>query len=223
MEPTGDAEFRTSEGRPTRVVVVDDQLDVRDSLEIALAQRGFDVAAVATASEALELVGSGTIDVVVTDLCLQAMDGIELCERIHDACPDMPVLLMTRLDGLETALAAMRAGAFDFITKPVLVDSLELALRRAAQHRALRDEVHRLRRAVTDAERRSSNPPDPTALDSGDQFLPLAEIERRYILRVIDALGGNKAEAARILGVGRRTLYRKLDLYEDSSAGRRSQ
>src|SRR5439155_942462 len=80
------------------------------------------------------------------------MSGLELCERIVASRPDLPVVVMTAFGTLEAAIAAIRAGAYDFVTKPVEIDVLVVALERAVQHRTLRSEVERLRRVVDDAE-----------------------------------------------------------------------
>src|SRR5688500_2851132 len=76
------------------------------------------------------------------------MDGIELCERIGESAPDVPVILITGFATMDAAVAAMRAGAYDFITKPIELPHLELNLRRAIQHHGLQAEVKRLRGAV---------------------------------------------------------------------------
>ena len=91
------------------------------------------------------MLAAADFDVVVTDLNMRGMSGLELCERIVANRPDVPVVVITAFGSLETAIAAIRAGAYDFITKPVKIDALALALERAVQHRALRDEVKRLR------------------------------------------------------------------------------
>ena len=78
---------------------------------------------------------------MLTDLHMQGMSGLELCERIVANRPDIPVVVITAFGSLETAVGAIRAGAYDFITKPVELDALVLTLERAVQHRALRDEV----------------------------------------------------------------------------------
>jgi len=133
-----------------RVLVVDDEQSMCEALEAGLAPKGFDVRWTTSAVEALELLGKVELDVVLTDLNMRGMDGLELCERIVANRPDVPVVLVTAFGTLDTAIAAMRAGAYDFITKPVKIDVLALALTRAVQHRTLREEVKRLRRLVED-------------------------------------------------------------------------
>jgi two-component system response regulator HydG len=137
-----------------RILAVDDDRSMCEVLETGLRDHGFEVRWTTSASEALDLLGTAEIDVIVADLNMPEMSGLELCERIVANRPDVPVIVITAFGSLETAVAAIRAGAYDFITKPLDVDALALALERAVQHRSLREEVKRLRLLV-DAPRRS--------------------------------------------------------------------
>ena len=80
---------------------------------------------------------------MVTDLNMPRLSGIDLTRQIVDSRPDLPVVLITAFGSMESAVAAMRAGAYDFVTKPLEVDALALLLQRAVQHRALREEVQK--------------------------------------------------------------------------------
>jgi two-component system response regulator HydG len=82
---------------------------------------------------------------------MRGMNGIELCRRAAEARPDVPVLVFTAFGSIETAVEAIRAGAYDYITKPIEIEALAMALERAIAHHALKKEVHRLRRAVAGA------------------------------------------------------------------------
>src|SRR4030095_7263433 len=97
------------------------------------------------AAEALERLATAEVDTIVTDLNMRGMSGIELCERIVANRPDVPVIVITAFGNLEMEIGAIRAGAYDFITKPFDVEALAMALDRAAQTRFLREEVKRLR------------------------------------------------------------------------------
>jgi DNA-binding NtrC family response regulator len=136
-----------------RVLVVDDDASMCDMLVSDLAEHGFTVTARTSAKAALEAVAPGTFDAVVTDLNMPGMDGLELCRAIASEDPDTPVIVITAFGSIETAVAAIRGGAYDFVTKPLDVEALALALDRALQHRSLRDEVKRLRRAVDESRR----------------------------------------------------------------------
>jgi two-component system response regulator HydG len=94
-----------------------------------------------------------SFDAVVTDLSMVGMGGLELCERISANRPDVPVIIVTGFGSLETATQAIRAGAYDFVTKPFVMEDLLLTLARAGKHRALREEVRLLRHAVQQAQR----------------------------------------------------------------------
>ena len=135
------------------VLVVDDDQSMCEMLEEVLARRGFTVRWTTSASEAIDTVAAADVDVILTDLNMRGMNGLELCERIVANRPDVPVVVITAFGNLETAVAAIRAGAYDFLTKPPEIDALVLALERAVQHRTLREEVKRLRRLVEEGRR----------------------------------------------------------------------
>jgi len=131
-----------------RVLVLDDDQSMCEMLAAALARHDFDVLWRTAAVEGLALLESLDVDVLVTDMKLGGMSGLEVCARVAANRPDIPVVVITAFGSLETAIDAIRAGAYDFITKPFAVEVLALTLARAVKHRALREEVKRLRRAV---------------------------------------------------------------------------
>jgi DNA-binding NtrC family response regulator len=136
-----------------RVLVVDDDASMCDMLVSDLGEHGFTVTARTSAKAALEAVAPGAFDAVVTDLNMPGMNGLELCRAIAGEDPEVPVIVITAFGSIETAVAAIRGGAYDFVTKPLDVEALALAVDRAIQHRTLRDEVKRLRRAVDESRR----------------------------------------------------------------------
>ena len=138
---------------PGRVLVVDDDLESCRLVADGLAASGWEVTWRTRPEEALDALSEGDLEVVLTDLRMPGVSGTDLCARVLARRPDLPVVLMTAFGTLEAAVAAIRAGAWDFVTKPFDLEALEVALSRAVQHRRLRDEVHRLRRAVEVSER----------------------------------------------------------------------
>jgi two-component system response regulator HydG len=132
----------------TTVFVVDDDKDMTELVQLGLKKRGFTVATFQAGADALVAVRERDVDVVVTDLNMRGMTGLELCQAIVADRPDIPVLVLTAFGSFETAVGAIRAGAYDFVTKPVEIEALAIAVRRAAEHRALRGEVKRLREVV---------------------------------------------------------------------------
>jgi DNA-binding NtrC family response regulator len=101
-------------------------------------------------TEALELAVKESYDVILTDLGMGEMDGLSLCERMLGARPGIPIIVLTGQGSMETAIGAMRAGAYDFLTKPVEPKLLHISVARAAQHHRLIAEVARLQEALQD-------------------------------------------------------------------------
>jgi two-component system response regulator HydG len=138
----------------TRILIVDDDAELCETLELALRKRAYDVAWVTRAAAALDRLLAEDFDVVLTDMTMPEIDGIALCEQIAANRPDVPVVVMTAFGNLDAAVAAIRAGAYDFITKPAQLDVLTIALERAARTRLLRDEVRRLKAPSQDGSSR---------------------------------------------------------------------
>ena len=128
-----------------RILVVDDESLARDYLGEAVATLGYSAIKAKDAESALNLVEREQPDVVMTDLRMPGMDGVELTQRIHERWPDLPVLLCTAHATIETAVAAMKHGARDVLMKPVSIDGLEFALARLGREQKLEHENQYLR------------------------------------------------------------------------------
>jgi two-component system response regulator HydG len=136
-----------TEKRP-RILVVDDEPEMARVIEQGLTRRGYDVTQQYSADGAWDLLEQEDFDVVVTDINMRGMNGVELTERSSKNRHDVPVIVITAFGSLETATAVLRAGAYDFITKPFEIDQLVVGVERAIQNRKLREEVKRLRAEV---------------------------------------------------------------------------
>ncbi len=134
--------------RSRTIVVVDDDAAMREMLVSLLEDAGFRACACGGAPAALEQLRELEADAVLSDIRMPGMSGIELVGTIHEIRPSIPVILMTAFGTIDSAVSAMRAGAFDYITKPFKKDEVLLALERALEHTALEEENQRLRRAV---------------------------------------------------------------------------
>jgi two-component system response regulator AtoC len=136
------------------VLVVDDDPCLCAVLDAELAKRGYRVTLTDSTAEALRVVQSGDddVDVILTDFHMQGASGAELCARVGDSTRFVPVVVMTSFGGVDTAVAAIRAGAYDYVTKPLDLDDLEMTLNRGIEERALRAEVRLLRLGLGDAE-----------------------------------------------------------------------
>jgi len=135
-----------------RVLVVDDEQNARTGLEKLLRHEGFEVVLAEDGEQALATATSQPPDVVVTDLKMPKMDGIELLGKLRTLDPDVPVIVATAFGDVHTAVDAMRAGAEDFVTKPIEFDALLVAIERALERRTLRAEVENLRRHMRERE-----------------------------------------------------------------------
>jgi DNA-binding NtrC family response regulator len=134
------------------VLVVDDKEMMRDSVASSLTRAGFEVATAERAERAVELIARRRPDVVLTDLKMPGMTGIELLEQIRAIDEELPVVLMTAFGTIETAVEAMRLGAFDYITKPFEGDELIITIKRAVQHGRVVRENALLRMGAAPAE-----------------------------------------------------------------------
>lgn len=131
-----------------RVLVIDDDPGLCQTMELDLSQRHYDVVWKASSQEGLDEFQSGDFDVVLTDLNMPGLNGLELCQKFVSLRPDIPVLLITAFGSLETAIEAIRAGAYNFITKPVEFDLLEIAIAGAVRHRSLLERLQRLEQSL---------------------------------------------------------------------------
>ncbi len=136
-----------------RVLIVDDERSMCEMLETDLKLRDFEVQWFTSAEDGFRVVLEQPIDTVLTDLKMPGIDGLEFCRRIVENRPDIPVVVMTAFGSLETAVAAIRAGAYDFVTKPVEMDLLAMTLGRAIGHRELQEKVKVLSQAADRAVR----------------------------------------------------------------------
>jgi DNA-binding NtrC family response regulator len=127
------------------MLIVDDEPIVLDSLAEWFRQDGYRVDTAQNAKEALRHVARFQYDIALLDIRMPGMDGLDLQTRIAAAKPDLTIILMTAYSSVESAVRALKAGAYDYITKPFDPDELSLLVRRATEHRSLRSENTRLK------------------------------------------------------------------------------
>jgi len=128
-----------------RILIVDDELVVRDSLGKWFTSEGYTARPVGSGREALETIQQAEFDIALLDIKMPGMDGMELQGRLHEADPDLSVIIMTGYASVDTAVQALKNGAYDYITKPVDPDELSHLVEKALEHRRTRREVVRLR------------------------------------------------------------------------------
>src|SRR5688572_20154080 len=127
-----------------RILMIDDDQSLCELIKESLERSHCQVEWRVRGDEALELVRERDFDVVITDVNLETMNGLDLCRILSENRPDTPVIVITAFGNMSSAIAAIRAGAYDFLSKPIDMAVLAHAIGRAMQHRHLREEVKRL-------------------------------------------------------------------------------
>ncbi|MFH1809798.1 MAG: sigma-54 dependent transcriptional regulator [Pseudomonadota bacterium] len=130
------------------LLIVDDEFSVRDSLQAWFRKDGYRTGIAENASEALTRLRDEHWDVVLLDIKMPGMDGIELLGRIRSIDPELTVIMITAFAAVDTAVQALKMGAFDYVTKPIDPDELSHLVRRAAEQRSLKSDNARLRSHV---------------------------------------------------------------------------
>ncbi len=128
------------------VLIVDDEFSVRDSLLHWFEKDGYRTGTAQDAKEALQRLEESSWDVVLLDIKMPGMDGLELQRRIRDVDADLPIIMITAFASVESAVQALKEGAFDYVTKPIDPDELSHLVRRAVEQRRLQRENVQLRR-----------------------------------------------------------------------------
>src|SRR5437667_2267738 len=132
----------------TRVLVVDDERSMRELLAIMLKQAGHDVTVADGGTAAIEALNSDAFDLVITDLRMREIDGLAVLRAAKEHSPQTVVLVITAFASTETALEAMKLGAYDYLTKPFKLDEIKLTIANALERKRLQDENQALKRQL---------------------------------------------------------------------------
>lgn len=133
-----------------KILAIEDDAEMRFFLREALRKRGYEVELAESAEQGLERLGRSSYDLVLIDLKLPGMDGIEAIERIKALDSHAVIILMTAFSSRQTALEAIRRGAYDYFVKPLKLDEMEVVIKRALEKQRLMREVEELRRQLGD-------------------------------------------------------------------------
>ena len=131
-----------------RILVVDDEENLRRVTQLKLQQAGYEAMTASDGNQALEILSRHAQDLVLTDMKMPGMSGIDLLQKVKEEYPEVIVVVLTAYGTIESAVEAMRLGAYDYIIKPVNYDSLKLIVSRALEHHRLKEEVKNLRTAI---------------------------------------------------------------------------
>ncbi len=135
-----------------RILIVDDDTSTLEIMraELESERKNYEVVLESSPHAAIEKLANSDFGVVLTDVSMREMSGVDLCREVVIRREETPVIVMTAFASVEAAVASIRAGAYDFVTKPFASDEMVLTIERALRHRELRDDVKRLKRAVVD-------------------------------------------------------------------------
>ncbi|MCU0589505.1 MAG: sigma-54 dependent transcriptional regulator [Syntrophobacteraceae bacterium] len=131
-----------------RILVVDDDPTAREIIAEGLADRGYSIDLAASGTEAISKAEDTSYDVVITDLNMPGMDGMEVLDHFNENRPGTMVILLTAYGTIETAVQAVKRGAFDYLTKPAKLDEIMIILQRAEEINALKEENELLRSQI---------------------------------------------------------------------------
>lgn len=134
----------------TKILIVDDEAPSREALVLLLKNADSDVMGAGSGKEAFDLLGENDFDIIITDLFLPDLDGIDILKQVKSVSPAMEVILITGHASAETAVRAMKEGAYDYITKPLNIDELRLIIGKAVEKRRLLNENVYLKKQLRD-------------------------------------------------------------------------
>ncbi len=126
---------------PERILVIDDDASFQSMLCEALTEKGYDVERAGSAEQGLELAGRGGFDLILLDVQLPGMTGIEAIPLLNDASPKTDIIVMTAYSSKHSALEAIKLGAYDYFTKPFSLKEMEIVIKRALEKRLLQDQI----------------------------------------------------------------------------------
>jgi DNA-binding NtrC family response regulator len=200
-----------------RVLFVEDEARMRDLLVRAITSWGFEVAAAKTGEEALRMMEASPRQILLLDLNLPAMSGMEVFQRVRERWPETQVIILTGFGDLDSARRAIHLDVVEFLTKPCHLGELERAIDRANRRIAATEGLPTVDPdpddapaaeefdATIESTARPSNPDTPARLEA---------VERQHILTTLSKNHGNRAATAAELGISLRTLYYRLAEYQ---------
>ncbi|MDH4162451.1 MAG: sigma-54 dependent transcriptional regulator [Nitrospirota bacterium] len=130
------------------ILIVEDEETLRDSIKRIFTKEGYSVEAVDSAEKGLALLEAGSYDVIISDIILPGMDGIEMLTKVREQIPDQLFIVVTAYASLDTSVKALRAGAYDYIMKPIIHEEIKQVVRNALKQKSLQTENVLLKREI---------------------------------------------------------------------------
>ena len=186
-----------------RILVVDDEESLRFFIARGLRKAGFDIDAVADGRSAIERLSQVSYDVVLTDIVMPDLSGLDVLSAVHEMDKDAVVILMTAHGTVENAIDALRQGAFDYLTKPFELKELLVTVDRGLERRTVERENRKLRFLVN--KRLEARPESNGGIASARR-----DWERSYIKDLLKKTRGNVTKAAELAHISRPNLHKKI-------------
>jgi DNA-binding NtrC family response regulator len=182
-----------------RILVVDDEPVVRESIYDWFSQGDYPIEMAADGPEAMQKMQESSWDILLTDVKMPGMDGLELQQKAKEVDPDITVIVMTAYASVDSAMQAIKEGAYDYVTKPLDPDDLEQIVNRAAERRQLVRENLELKQRIEAVRGETERKLRPGELS-------LAEVEKQHIQNVLVEVSGDLSRAAHALEIDEATL-----------------
>ncbi len=205
------------------ILVIDDEEAVRESLASWLEEDGYEADTAPDGPSGLARLRAKAYAVLLVDLKMPGMDGLEVLTKAREIHPEIPFIMMTAYATVETAVRAMKLGAYDYLVKPFEPEGLSLRVGKIISAHALRRETAPERDAALAREANitaprlevaAATPPVPAEpVGNGTAAESLRDVERKHIVGVLTQNGWNISRSARSLGIDRVTLYNKIKKY----------
>ncbi len=131
-----------------RIFIVDDEESIREFFEIMLKREGYEVLTASNGAQALEVLKKQAVDLIISDIQMPELSGLELLTKVKELDPEMQMIMITAFGSTETAVEAMKLGAFDYVQKPFKIDEVRIIIKNALEQRSLRAENVQLKREL---------------------------------------------------------------------------
>jgi len=195
-----------------RILVVDDEKVICAGLEKILGEAGYEVHTTLSAKRALEILKEGPVDIVITDLKMPEVSGMELLRIIREMYPPITVIVITGYSTVETAIEAMKLGALDYLPKPFTADQVMVVVNKAVERRALLEETERGRKEIAKAQQIFENLPIGIIVLNRDKQI---EYTNPSFMKMIESSENRSVMRGRTLScLGNEDLIRIFELQE---------